>query len=108
MSWRVYCTGLALLLVAGAFLLTDVLLWQPGVTATNVQRIRRGMTVAEVEALLGAPARRGPGVSWLPQGLPAGEPLFGPEWTGPGLTVRVWFDRSGQALLVERWPVRPR
>ena len=32
MSWRVSGTGVALLLVAGAFLLTGALLWEPGVT----------------------------------------------------------------------------
>ncbi len=54
MPWRVQCTGLALLMLAGAFLLTDALLWEPGVTEWNVQRIRPGMTFEEVEALLGA------------------------------------------------------
>jgi hypothetical protein len=46
--------GLAL--VVGALLLTDRLLWKPGMTAANVRRIRPGMTLAEVEALLGGPA----------------------------------------------------
>src|SRR5262245_13047621 len=54
MSWRVYGTGLALLLLAGAFLLTDALLWQPGVTERNLLRVRVGMTVEKVEALFGA------------------------------------------------------
>jgi hypothetical protein len=43
--------GLAL--VALALVATDALLWQPGVTEANVKRIREGMTVAEVNALLG-------------------------------------------------------
>ena len=43
-------------LVLGALLLTDRLLWQPGLTEDNVRRIRPGMTLAEVEALLGGPA----------------------------------------------------
>ena len=46
--------GLAL--VALALLLTDWLLWQPGLTEDNVRRLRPGMTLAEVEALLGGPA----------------------------------------------------
>jgi hypothetical protein len=32
------------------------LIWQPGLTEDNVRRIRPGMTLAEVEALLGGPA----------------------------------------------------
>jgi hypothetical protein len=43
-------------LVVGALLLTDRLLWQPGLTEGNVRRIKPGMTLAEVEALLGGPA----------------------------------------------------
>ena len=49
-----WLVGLAL--VVGALLLTDRLLWQPGLTEDNVRRIRPGMTLAEVEALLGGPA----------------------------------------------------
>jgi hypothetical protein len=49
-----WLAGLAL--VAGALLLTDRLLWRPGLTEDNVRRIRVGMTLAEVEALLGGPA----------------------------------------------------
>ena len=43
-------------LVVGALPLTDRLLWQPGLTEENVRRLRPGMTLAEVEALLGGPA----------------------------------------------------
>jgi hypothetical protein len=43
-------------LVVGALLLTDALLWQPGLTKDNVRRIKPGMTLVEVEALLGGPA----------------------------------------------------
>jgi hypothetical protein len=45
-----------LALVALALLLTDRLLWAPGLTEDNVRRLRPGMTLAEVEALLGGPA----------------------------------------------------
>jgi hypothetical protein len=40
-------------LVVGALFLTDWLLWEPGLTEDNVRRIKPGMTLAEVEALLG-------------------------------------------------------
>src|SRR5262245_51712686 len=46
--------GLAL--VALALLLTDRLLWVPGLTEGNERRLRPGMTLAEVEELLGGPA----------------------------------------------------
>ena len=48
-----WMAGLAL--VALTLLLTDRLLWQPGLTEDNVRRIRPGMPLAEVEALLGGP-----------------------------------------------------
>jgi hypothetical protein len=32
------------------------MLWQPGLSAENVRRLRPGMTLAEVEALLDGPA----------------------------------------------------
>jgi hypothetical protein len=37
-----------LVLVALALLLTDRLLWAPGLTADNVRRLRPGMPLAEV------------------------------------------------------------
>jgi hypothetical protein len=43
-------------LVVGALLLTDRLLWQPGLSAENVKCLRPGMTLAEIQALLGGPA----------------------------------------------------
>jgi hypothetical protein len=43
-------------LVAFALLLTDSLIWRPGLTQDNVRRIRPGMTLAKVEALLGGTA----------------------------------------------------
>src|SRR5262245_43134019 len=51
-----YLTGLALLLVTGAFLLTDELTWRPGVTEANAQRIKPGVSWAWVERILGGPA----------------------------------------------------
>ena len=72
MSRGVYLLGVGIVLLAGAFLLTDRLLWRPGVTEANVRRIRPGMSVQEVEGLLGGPANttrragcsRGPAHSW--------------------------------------------
>src|SRR5262249_56690597 len=53
----VYLSGIALLLVAGAFLLTDHLLAPlPGVTEANAKRVRKGMSWAWAERVLGGPA----------------------------------------------------
>src|SRR5262245_7587302 len=55
-------TGWALLVLAGAFLLTDALLWRPGVTEANARRIRVGMTLEEVgRSKECCPAARGRG-----------------------------------------------
>src|SRR5262249_36771238 len=56
MRWRALLWLAGLALVIGALLLTDRLLWAPGLTEDNVRRIRPGMPLAEVEALLGGPA----------------------------------------------------
>ena len=49
----VFLLGLALAAVALAFVATDALLWRPGLTEANARRIREGMTLREVEGLLG-------------------------------------------------------
>jgi hypothetical protein len=53
----VYLAGLALVVLTGAFLLPRELTWRPGPTAANVARIRPGMTMEEVEALMGGKGR---------------------------------------------------
>jgi hypothetical protein len=55
MSKRVYFFGLAVIAVALAFVLADQLFWEPGVSASNVRRIRPGMTLEEVKTILGGP-----------------------------------------------------
>src|SRR5262245_644263 len=60
MSRRVYLLGVGLALVALALALTDwVLSLQPGVTEANVKRIKDGMTLDQVEAILGGPGSPG-------------------------------------------------
>jgi hypothetical protein len=79
MHKHVYFASVALFLVTVAFLLTDRLLWQPGVTEANVRRIRAGMTLADVEAILGAPAPLGDGAGWF--------------------TVYLWSGAEGEAVV---------
>jgi hypothetical protein len=55
MSRRVYLLGVGLALVALALAFTDwALSLRPGVTESNVRRIRPGMTLEQVESILGS------------------------------------------------------
>jgi hypothetical protein len=86
MPRRVYLLGLAVVLVGGALTLTHELLgpWQ-GVNERNARRIKRGMTMSEVETLLGGP------------GAKVAEAQFGRRfllyhWEGAEGVVAVWFE----------------
>jgi hypothetical protein len=72
MSGRVYLLGDGLALVALALGFTDwALSLQPGVTEANVKRIRTGMTLGQVEAILGPPGGTGYHAStWAIPGTP--------------------------------------
>src|SRR5215470_1382865 len=59
MNRQVYLLGVALALLTGAFLLTNALLYPPGVTEANFRRLRQGMTVGQVNALFGCPGNLG-------------------------------------------------
>jgi hypothetical protein len=82
-------------LIALALLLTDALLWRPGLTEDNVRRLRPGMTLAEVEALLGGPA------SWemdLLDGQGGAELGYRwlRHWSAEGAAVDVQFRADGR------------
>ena len=62
---------------------------RPGTTLVNYQRIQNGMTLAEVEAVLGRPADETVGVMLEPPVPP------GRAWEGSGLRVTVWLDGAG-------------
>src|SRR5262249_44084648 len=53
-----FLLGVGIGLVAIAFSVTCELLRQPGITETNVRRIRSGMTLQQVEGILGEPAHQ--------------------------------------------------
>src|SRR5262245_36440790 len=92
MSRRVYLLGVGLALVALAFVLTDALLWEPGVTAANVKRIRAGMTLAQVEAIFGRKA----------DDCTGSLKVFGTArqayWTEKDGLVLVWLDSEGRVI----------
>jgi hypothetical protein len=93
MSRRVFLLGIGIAAVALAFAVTDTIIGPaPGVTAANARRIRPGMKLREVEAILGA---RG---GWI--GGDTASTIFGPEryrWTGPDAEVTVVFTSGGLA-----------
>jgi hypothetical protein len=94
----VYLLGVGLALVALGFVLTDALLWRPGITEANVRLIREGMTLAEVEAITGRPA------DFRCPPTKSGRPIGYGEWDGEGGTIVVDFDEDGCALYA-RWRV---
>ena len=80
-------------LVALALLLTDRLLWRPGLTEDNVRRLRPGMTLAEVEALLGGPAAD---TFEMPADYPAYR--WKREWRAEGAAMDVQFFADGRVM----------
>jgi hypothetical protein len=89
MSGRVFLLGLGLTLVVLAFLLTDsVLCLRPGVTQPNAHRIRVGMTLREVRAILGGEGRCISSLTHLGRRLPGC--LW--EWQEGSRAVLVKFD----------------
>ena len=94
----VFLLGLALAAVALAFVATDAALGpRPGVTEANVRRIKAGMTVGQVEALLGGP---GDSVGFSPRGGRGHAELL--LRVGRGGWALVHLDRDGQAETA-RW-----
>jgi hypothetical protein len=78
--------------------LTDRLLWQPGLAENNVRRIRPGMTLAEVEALRGGPAAEA--IGWWAEGE-ARDPLrvrWQRHWQAEGAAVDVQFWPDGRVM----------
>jgi hypothetical protein len=89
----VYLAGVALLLVAGAFLLTDAMLPPaPGVTERNVRRIKNGMSLARVKEILGEKRML---LVYDPLGRWEAKVMLG-IWRGEGGSAWIQFDRFEQ------------
>ena len=90
----VYLTGLAMLLLVGAFLLTDWLLWEPGVTERNVRLVKPGVALERVEGLLGKHPRSGEQPDGPDHQMPLilDGRLLGCSWSGPEGVVFVLVD----------------
>jgi hypothetical protein len=77
-------------LVALAFAVTHERLgpW-PGLTKANVERIKPGMTMRDVEGILGGAGRARVTIT------EGGRDVSAFQWTGPGAVVYVLFDEPG-------------
>jgi hypothetical protein len=110
MSRRVYLLGVGLALVALALALTDWALTPgTGPTEANARRIRPGMTLEEVEALLGGPAGlEYPLVEWSGRTPKRWQvERWGREWTGTAGRVVVSFGRDDRVEDSEFCPASP-
>ena len=95
----VYMTAIGLLLVSGAFLLTERFVCPPGPTEANVQRIWPGMAYSRAKAILGgenpsAIADRGShhGCAWLGEG---GYASLWVEWPSGRVEWATWTRKRG-------------
>jgi hypothetical protein len=107
-----------LLLAVGAGLAVLPILWyalslRAGVTQANYERIREGMTLREVENLLGGPPGNYSRIPDKEAGLWTIDPsrpdlnrqfFIGREvWIGDELAVAVWFDDQGRVARKESY-----
>ena len=97
----VYLSGLALVVLALAFLVTDELTWRPGAKEMNTRRIRPGMTLEEAAAVLGE--TDAPSGGWFRGVRPLG-PQAGWLLVAPGVGGRAYVEVDGDGRIVEaRW-----
>jgi hypothetical protein len=94
----VVCIGIGV--AALALGVTERLIELPaGVTEANLRRIRKGMTLVEVEAILGGPARKQR--SW--KDLDSGERYSTSYWPGRGWDACVRFGENGRVHHASFW-----
>src|SRR5690242_5346436 len=95
MKKPVFVFGIAVLVLALAFVLTDAIVsaLTAGVTEGNIRRIRIGMLKPEIERILGEPGQY-ESFNWPD----CDEPCQGEvgRWESFGLQVQVTFDRLGR------------
>ncbi len=94
-------------------ILARALSLRPGITRANYERIREGMTLQQVEGLLGGPSGNYSRIPDKEAGLWAIDPdrpdlgrrfFIGREvWTGDALAVAVWFDDEGRVARKESY-----
>jgi hypothetical protein len=86
MSRGVFLLGVGIAVVALAFVVTDWMIGPtPGVTEANARRIKPGMTMSQVEAILGGPG------GWYSSYSNGREYNSIYRWNGPGVAVEVDF-----------------
>jgi hypothetical protein len=97
---RLAWVGVALCAVALALGVTERLVWRPGVTPANVRRVRVGMTLDEVEALMGCPAHLAFDLDR--EGVPIGDRRYRwlRNWTAEDAGVNAEFDEAGRVQAV--------
>jgi hypothetical protein len=86
MSRRIFWLGVAIIVVGPAFVVTDAVLGpRPGPTEANARRVKKGMTLRDVEAILGGSGRADITFSdlrWVGTRY---------NWNGPNGVVFVWL-----------------
>jgi hypothetical protein len=91
MPRTIFLLGVGIVLVAAAFVVThEVVGPKPGPTAANARRIKVGMQLHEVEAILGGPGRATGSYT-----SPAGCGMLY-NWDGPDGVVCVCLSRSAE------------
>jgi hypothetical protein len=102
-----------LLTLAATLLVTLVAVWllwpRTAITRENAEKIRPGMTLAEVEAILGGPARdesTGPPASDLSEALEAYDRPGRLKWQSDHVVMWLNLDAAGNVGQVSTVPVR--
>jgi hypothetical protein len=106
----VYLLGVGVALIALAFAATDWLLWEPGPTESNVRRVRIGMKVEEVEAILGEyPHKEFMRAELRRLGeFGVGSTQYLATWSSDEGRALIWFDLGGRVGDIEFEPYRER
>src|SRR5262249_29487410 len=94
------CGAAILLAVAGFAFVHWLTTPPPGVTLENFRRLRQGMTISEVEALLGEPYQRNSRGAFNTFLLfsRAGESIYSPRWKGEEIVILLSFFPSDNKL----------